>query len=154
VTPVEVGAPAPDFALRDQHGSTVTLSSYRGRSLVLVFFPWAFTRVCEGELRSLQELLPEFQNDTTALLAVSCDPMHSLRAFAEADGLTFPLLSDHWPHGEVARAFGVFNEGTGAANRSTFILDGTGEVIWAVHNEFPQARRLEEYREVLRKNAG
>ncbi|HET7691222.1 MAG TPA: peroxiredoxin [Nocardioidaceae bacterium] len=153
MTPLEVGAEAPDFALRDQHGTTVTLSSYRGRAVVLVFYPWAFTRVCEGELRTLQELLPEFQNDTTALLAVSCDPMHSLRAFAEADGLTFPLLSDHWPHGEVSRAFGVFNEATGAANRSTFVLDGTGVVAWAVHNAFPQARDVEDYRKVLRKTA-
>jgi len=153
VTPLEVGTAAPDFALRDQHGSTVTLSSYRGRAVVLVFYPWAFTRVCEGELKALQELLPDFQNDTTVLLAVSCDSMHSLRAFAETDGLEFPLLSDHWPHGGVARSFGVFNDATGAANRSTFILDVRGDVSWSVHNEIPQPRSLEDYREALRKAA-
>ena len=99
----------------------------------------------------LPELLPESQNDTTALLAISCDPMHSLRAFAEADGLTFPLLSDHWPHGGVASAYGVFNETTGAANRSTFILDQDGRVSWTVHNEIPQARSLDDYRAALGK---
>ena len=153
MTPLEVGAAAPEFSLRDQHGATVTLSSYRGRSVVLVFYPWAFTRVCEGELRALQGLLPEFQNENTALLAVSCDPMHSLRAFAQADGLTFPLLSDHWPHGEVARSYGVFNDITGAANRSTFVVDAAGVVAWSVHNEIPHARDLEEYRTALRKSA-
>jgi peroxiredoxin len=149
VSPLEVGATAPDFALRDQHGQTVTLSSYRGKAVVLVFYPWAFTRVCEGELKNLRDLLPQFQNEHTALLAVSCDTMHTLRAFAEADGITFPLLSDHWPHGAVAQAYGVFNQTTGAADRSTFILDRSGQVAWTVHHAIPDARDVRNYAEVL-----
>ena len=149
MSPLEVGATAPDFALRDQHGQTVTLSSYRGKVVVLVFYPWAFTRVCEGELKALRDVQDVFENDTTALLAVSCDSMHSLRAFADADELTFPLLSDHWPHGAVAQAFGVFNEATGAAHRSTFILDQNGQVAWTVHHAIPDARDVTKYAEVL-----
>jgi len=148
--PLELGAQAPDFALRVQHGQTVTLSSYRGsKAVVLVFYPWAFSRVCESELRALRDELGRFRTDDVELLAISCDPMFSLRAFADADDLTFPLLSDHWPHGEVAQAFGVFNERTGAAGRSTFIVDRAGIVAWAVHHAVPDARDLEEYTAVL-----
>ena len=148
--PLEVGAPAPDFALRDQHGQTVTLSSYRGsKAVVLVFYPWAFSRVCESELTALRDELGRFRTDDVELLAISCDPMFSLRAFADADDLTFPLLSDHWPHGEVAKAFGIFNETTGAADRSTYIVDRAGTVAWAVHHAIPDARDLEEYAAVL-----
>jgi mycoredoxin-dependent peroxiredoxin len=148
--PLAVGAEAPDFALRDQHGQTVTLSSYRGsRSVVVLFYPWAFSRVCTGELCALRDDLPHFQSDTVQLLAISCDPMFSLRAFAEADGFTFPLLSDHWPHGAVAQAYGVFNETTGASDRSTFIVDPGGTIRWTVHNAIPDARDLHAYQDAL-----
>ena len=150
MTPVEIGAEAPDFSLRDQHGRTVTLSSYRGsKAVVLVFYPWAFSRVCGSELNALQRELSRFQNDEVELLAVSCDPMFSLRAYAESDGLEFPLLSDHWPHGGVAQTYGIFNADTGAADRSTFIVDRSGRVVWSVHNAIPEARDLEDYAEVL-----
>jgi peroxiredoxin len=152
LTHLEVGADAPDFSLRDQHGQTVTLSSYRGaKAVVLLFYPWAFSRVCGSELRALREELSQFQTDDVELLAVSCDPMHSLRAYAEADGLTFPLLSDHWPHGAVAEAYGVFNATTGAADRSTYIIDRDGRVVWSVHNAIPDARDLQEYAAVLHR---
>jgi peroxiredoxin len=147
--PLEVGEKAPDFSLRDQNGETRTLSSFAGRALAVVFYPWAFSRVCTGELGALQANLTDLQGDDRALVAVSCDPMFSLRAFADADGLTFPLLSDHWPHGAVARGFGVFNTQTGAADRSTFILDGDGRVRWTVHNAIPDARDMNEYVVVL-----
>ena len=148
--PLEVGVPAPDFALRDQHGQTVTLSSYRGsKAVLLVFYPWAFSRVCGGELQALRDELPRFRTDTVELLAISCDPMFSLRAFGDAEKLAFPLLSDHWPHGEVARAYGVFNEQTGAADRSTYLVDRDGTVAWSVHNAIPDARDLEEYAAAL-----
>jgi peroxiredoxin len=149
--PITAGHQAPDFALRDQHGQTVTLSAYRGRRpVVLVFYPWAFSRVCQGELTALRDALARFEEAGAGLLAVSCDPMFALRAFAEASGLTFPLLSDHWPHGAVASAFGVFDEAIGAATRSTFVIDRAGTVVWAVHNAIPYPRDLDEYLEVLR----
>jgi peroxiredoxin len=147
---LSIGDEAPDFELRDQHGKPVRLSSFRGeKAVVVMFYPFAFSRVCTGELCEVRDDLPRWESDDVQLLAVSCDMMFSLRAFAEHDGLTFPLLSDFWPHGEVASAYGVFNEATGAANRSTFIVDRAGTVRWTVHNEMPQARDLSEQLRVL-----
>jgi peroxiredoxin len=114
-----------------------------------MFYPFAFSRVCTGELCAVRDQLPQWESDQVQLLAVSCDMMFALRAFAEHDGLTFPLLSDFWPHGKVASAYGVFNESTGAANRSTFILDRAGTVRRTVHNEMPEARDLSEQLRVL-----
>jgi mycoredoxin-dependent peroxiredoxin len=147
---VQIGQQAPDFELRDQHGQRVALASFRGsRAVTVMFYPFAFSGVCTGELCSVRDNLPTFESDDVTVLAVSCDPMFSLRAFAERDELTFPLLSDFWPHGAVARAYGVFNEDRGCADRSTFIVDRTGVVRWMVHNEMPQARDLQEQARVL-----
>jgi mycoredoxin-dependent peroxiredoxin len=150
VTAPEIGRPVPDLRLRDQHGQQVALSSFRGRKAVVVmFYPYAFSRVCSGELSAVREALPTFESDAVQVLAVSCDPVFSLRAFAEQQGLTFPLLSDFWPHGAVARAFHVFDEERGCAERSTFIVDRSGVLRWTVHSAMPQARDLEEQARVL-----
>ncbi|QNN54768.1 peroxiredoxin [Nocardioides mesophilus] len=146
---METGHPAPDFELRDQHGQPVRLSSYRGKAVVLMFYPYAFSRVCTGELHEVREQQPAFESDRVQLLAVSCDPMFTLRAFADRDGLTFPLLSDFWPHGAVAAAYGVFDEVNGCARRSSFVIDRAGVVRWSVHNAMPEARDLAEQLRVL-----
>ena len=147
---LDLGDEAPDFELRDQHGTPVRLSSFRGdKAVVGLFYPFAFSRVCTGELCEVRDTLPQWESDDVQLLAVSCDMMFALRAFAEHDKLTFPLLSDFWPHGAVASAYGVFNEQIGAANRSTFIVDKSGKVRWTVHNEMPQPRDLSEQIRVL-----
>jgi len=147
---LEIGDPAPDFELRDQHGATVRLSSHQGsKAVVVMFYPFAFSGVCTGELCEVRDSLPTFESDDVALLAVSCDPMFALRAFAEQDGLTFPLLSDFWPHGEVAAAYGVLNTERGCATRSTFIVDRAGVLRWSVHNAMPEARDLQEQARVL-----
>ena len=122
------GHTCPDFALRDQFGQDVMLSSYAGQKAVaLVFFPWAFSNVCTGEMSGIRDRLDEFMTFDTEVLAISTDPTYSLRVFADTDGLNFPLLSDFWPHGAVASAYGVFDAelGRGTAlvvRRST----GTG----------------------------
>jgi peroxiredoxin len=147
---LEIGSLAPDFELRDQHGQAVSLASYRGRrTVVVMFYPFAFSRVCSGELGAVRDDLSRFVSDDVQLLAVSCDPMFSLRAFAERDGLTFPLLSDFWPHGEVARTYGVLDAARGCAERSTFIVDKRGVLRWSVHNAMPDARDLDEQVRVL-----
>jgi peroxiredoxin len=147
---LHVGLPAPDFTLRDQHGQTITLSSLRGeRAVVVLFYPFAFSGVCTGELGELREALPEFQNDRVQLLAVSCDPMYALRAYADHQELDFPLLSDFWPHGEVARAYGVFNDSRGCAVRGTFVVDRKGVLRWQVVNAMPDARDIDAYRKAL-----
>jgi len=152
---LETGQEAPDFTLRDQHGSDVTLSSFRGdKAVVLMFYPYAFSRVCTGELCAIRDSLPTFESEAVQVLAISCDPMFSLRAFAEQDGLTFPLLSDFWPHGAVASAYGVLDQTKGCAARSTFIVDRDGVLRWAVHNAMPEARDLAEQARVLAEVTG
>jgi peroxiredoxin len=147
---LEVGQEAPDFTLPNQHGEPVTLSSFRGaRNAVIVFYPWAFTSVCTGELCELNDRIATFDNDDTVTLAVSCDPKFSLRIFAEREGYDFSLLSDFWPHGEVARAYGVFNDRAGVALRGTFIVDRAGIVRYSVVNAIPDARDTSEYEAVL-----
>ena len=147
---VEVGQEAPDFTLVNQHGESVTLSAYRGsKNVVLVFYPWAFTGVCTGELCSIRDRMGDFDNDDTVTLAVSCDAKFSLRVFADQEGYTFQLLSDHWPHGAAAKAYGVFVEEKGAAKRGTFIIDKAGVVRWSVINEIGDARDPGEYEKVL-----
>ena len=144
--PLEVGDLAPDFALRDADRRLVRLSEHAaGRAAVVVFYPWAFTGVCTGELCGIRDRLPELDNDRSATLAVSCDATASLRAFATAQGFTFPLLSDHWPHGEVCRAFGVFDQRAGAAVRGTFVLSPERVVLWRVVNAIPDAREIDDY---------
>ena len=147
---IEVGQEAPDFTLANQHGESVTLSQYRGdKNVVLVFYPWAFTGVCTGELCSIRDRMGDFDNDDTVTLAVSCDAKFSLRVFAEQEGYKFQLLADHWPHGAAAQAYGVFVEAKGAAKRGTFIIDKSGIVRWSVINEIGSARDPDEYEKVL-----
>ena len=147
---IEVGQEAPEFTLRDHHGHPTTLSSFRGsKNVVLVFYPWAFTGVCTGELCEIRDRIASFDNDDTVTLAVSCDAQFSLRIFAEREGYTFPLLSDFWPHGEVARAYGIFDEHAGAAIRGTFVIDKQGIVRYAVVNQIPDARDPAEYEKAL-----
>jgi peroxiredoxin len=138
---VPLGTEAPDFELRDQHGRPVRLSSFRGtKAVALLFYPYAFSRVCSGELAGVRDRLPEFQSDSVQLLAISCDPMFTLRAFGETEHLEFPLLSDFWPHGQVASVYGVFDVRRGHARRSTVVLDRDGIVRWTVDNELGAAR--------------
>ncbi|MFC9547362.1 peroxiredoxin [Streptomyces sp. NPDC056956] len=143
---IKAGDKAPDFELKDNHGRTVRLSDFRGRSnVLLVFYPFAFTGVCTGELGELRDSQPRFADRDTQLLAVSNDSIHTLRVFAEQEGLEYPLLSDFWPHGEVSRAYGVFDEAKGCAVRGSFVIDQEGVVRWTVVNGLPDARDLNEY---------
>ncbi len=148
--PVEVGTPAPDVDLKDQHGAPVRLSDFRGeRSVALVFYPFAFSGICTGELCELRDNLDVFEDAQVQLVGVSCDPMHAQRAWAEAEKYDFPLLSDFWPHGAVATAYGVFSETTGAAIRGTFLVDREGVLRWSVVNGPGEARPLSAYREAV-----
>ncbi len=152
MTTLKPGDPAPDFTLRDQFGQDVTLSDYRGRkALALFFYPFAFSGVCTGELGGIRDRLDEFLTFDTELLAISCDPTYSLRAWSDTDGLNFPLLSDFWPHGVVSRAYGVFEADRGTASRSSYLIDREGIVRWAVHNERHEARDLDEHLARLRE---
>jgi peroxiredoxin len=141
-----IGDPAPDFTLKDQHGQDINLSAYaRGKAALIVFYPFAFSGVCTGELTGLRDRLGDFETDHSTLLAVSCDPMYAQRAVADRDGIFFPLLSDFWPHGVTARDYGVFDDISGSAKRSSFVVDKDGRVGWMVHNATGEARDLDEH---------
>lgn len=141
-----LGRAAPDFTLRDQFGQDVTLSSHRTRKAVLIlFYPNAFSGVCTGELAGIRERLAEFMTFDTEVVAISCDPVYSVRAFADAEGLNFSLLSDFWPHGAVAQAYDVFDPAKGTPRRSSYVIDREGKVAWAVHNASPDGRDLDEH---------
>ncbi|MEU3895482.1 peroxiredoxin [Streptomyces sp. NPDC045251] len=147
---LQVGDKAPDFELKDNHGATVRLSDFHGqKNVVLLFYPFAFTGVCTGELCEVRDNLPRFSDRDTQVLAVSNDSIHTLRVFAEQEGLEYPLLSDFWPHGNVSRDYGVFDEDKGCAVRGTFIIDREGVVRWTVVNGLPDARDLGEYVKAL-----
>jgi mycoredoxin-dependent peroxiredoxin len=146
----EIGSPAPDFALRDQHGQTLRLTDFAGlQNVAVIFYPFAFSGVCTGELCELRDNPDVFADRNVQLVAVSCDPMYSLRAWAEVEKYDFPLLSDFWPHGQTARDYGVFNESTGAALRGTFLVDTAGMLRWSIVNASGQARPLAAYREAV-----
>ena len=147
---IEIGQEAPDFTLSNHHGEPITLSSFRGKkNVVLTFYPWAFTSTCTGELCEIRDRLTSFDNDDTVTFAVSCDAKYSLRIFAEREGYLFDLLSDHWPHGEVSKAYDVFSEEDGASVRGTFIIDKSGTVRYAIVMGIDDVRDPTEYEKVL-----
>lgn len=144
-----LGDVAPDFTLADTHGTPVTLSELRGAPVALVFIPFAFTGICTDEVCELRDNVSTFADAGVTLYVVSCDPSPAQRAWAEQEQLTFDLLSDFWPHGDVARAYGVFDEKAGRALRGSFLLDAAGVVVWSVVNPAGQARDITGYREAL-----
>ncbi len=146
---VQVGDVAPDFELKNQFGQPVKLSDYRGKNVVLVFFPKAFTGICTGELCEIRDELPEFNNDSTVTMAISTDTDATLKKFAEEEGYEFDLLSDHWPHGAVAQEYGAFFEPAGFALRGTFIIDSEGVIRWQVINQPGEARSKDDYKAAL-----
>ena len=149
-----VGELAPDFELVNQFGEPVRLSTYRGRSVVLVFYPFAFSGLCTGELCELQDNLGLFEDANAVLLGISVDSKFAQRAYAQKEGYGFDLLADFWPHGAVASLYGVFDAGSGMANRGTFIIDADGVVRYVVVNPRGQARDFAEYRAALAGLAG
>jgi peroxiredoxin len=148
--PIEVGAEAPDFVLKDQNNQEVRLSDFRGRKTVLlVFYPLAFTGICQGELCEVRDNLDEYVNDDVQVLTVSVDSVYSHKIWADREGFQFPMLSDFWPHGGVASAYGVFNDATGVANRGTFVIDKAGIVRFTEMNTPKQARDQAGWRKAL-----
>lgn len=141
---------APDFELLNQFGEPIRLSDFHGvKPVVLVFFPLAFSRVCSGELCALSENLSLFDDAQVELLAVSVDSRHALRAFAEQRDYHFNLLSDFWPHGDVAKMYGVFLSEVGYANRATFVIDKAGIIRDSFITAPSEPRDLDAYREAL-----
>jgi peroxiredoxin len=144
-----VGALAPDFELKNSEGTAVKLSDYRGKKVVLIFFPFAFTGICTAELCAVRDNADDFIDGDTVVLSISCDSHFTLKNFAEQEKYTHELLSDFWPHGAVSREYGVFLEERGMATRGTFVIDREGIIRWSVINEPGAARSTSDYREAL-----
>ena len=147
---VEVGSKAPDFSLNDYNREKVSLADFQGKkNVLLVFYPFAFSGICTGELCQVRDEIAEYQNDKVQVLGVSVDTPFSLKAWADQQGYTFPLLSDFWPHGEVAKAYGVFNEGGGLAVRGTFLIDTEGVIRFAEVNQPGEARNQDNWKKAI-----
>jgi peroxiredoxin (alkyl hydroperoxide reductase subunit C) len=147
---LEVGTQAPDFTLPNAAGENVTLSSWRGsKHVLLVFYPFAFSGICTGELCQVRDELPRYQNDDVQVLAISTDPRFALAGWAAAERYEFPLLSDFWPHGAVAQAYGVFNEQAGMAVRGTFLVNTSGVIRFAEANAPGEARDQKAWQKAI-----
>lgn len=147
---LEIDTQAPDFELPNQFGEHVRLRDFHGKKPVaLVFFPLAFSSTCTTEMCTLRDNLSLFKNNDVELMGISVDSKATLRAFAEAEGYDFTLLADFWPHGAVAKEYGVFLEQKGFANRATFIIDAKGIIRASFITAPGEARSLEEYRTAL-----
>ena len=126
---IDAGQEAPDFALKDQDGNEVRLSDFRGKqNVVLVFYPFTFTGVCEGELCAIRDDLGAFKSANAQVLAISCDSRFAQARWATEQGYDFPVLSDFWPHGATSTAYGVFDADLGCARRTTVVIDKQGVV--------------------------
>lgn len=147
---IAAGAEAPDFTLSDQNGEELTLSELVAEGPVaLVFFPLAFSGICTGELCELRDNISVFQDAKVRLLAVSVDSVWTLKAFAEQEGYDFSLLSDFWPHGAVAKEYGVFVEEAGIATRATVLIGSDRTVVASFETSPGEARDFGAYQEAL-----
>lgn len=145
-----IGDPAPDFELTNQFGESVSLSSFKGKKpVVLVFYPLSFSGICTGELCEIRDNFAKFENENVELLAISVDSKYVQKQFAEHEGYKFSILADFWPHGSVAKDYGVFIEEAGIANRATFVINASGELVAKFITAPGQARSLDEYDRAL-----
>lgn len=144
-----LGDPAPAFSLLDQHGRTMTLESFRGVAALLIFIPFAFSDTCTNELVDLRGAADLLGSDEVKVVVISCDSIYTLKAWADSHSYDGGILADFWPHGEAARAYGVFNTDKGLANRGSFLIDAGGIVRWAIVSPMGQPRDLDDYRAAL-----
>ena len=146
---LSVGDSAPEFSLPDQDKQVVSLAELRGTPTLLVFYPFAFSGICTGELCQLRDELSTYSDAGVKVVAISTDPTFTLKAWREQQGFGFPLVSDFWPHGEVAKAYGVFNEKAGMALRGTFLVDAEGKIAFAEVNQPGDAREQSGWKDAV-----
>ena len=151
---VGTGDRAPEFDLEEAFDAPrLRLQDFRGkRNVLLVFHPFAFTEVCREEALDLQANLESFHNAETDVIFVSCDAWAARQAWKEELGVTYAFASDFWQHGAAARAYGVFNDETGAPVRGTFLIDKDGIVIWSLIKEGKRTEMVPESLETLGKH--
>lgn len=134
---IAVGEQAPDFTLRNQEGEDVSLADYKGRKVLLVFYPMDFSPVCSDQLSIYQEVKPELSEKGVELVGISIDHAYAHKAFQEKLGIDTTLLADFEPKGEVSRAYGSYLDGPGIANRTLVLVDEDGKVAWTYESPSP-----------------
>ncbi len=150
--PAEVGAIAPYFSLKDQDGNNLTLDDLTNRKTLLVFIPFPFTGICEGELCELHENLDNLSDLDTSVVVITCDTRYSNKKWAEDQGFDFPILSDFWPHGQISQKYGCFNDELGVALRATYVLDSNRIVREMISTDsLSTPRDFQSYGEALQR---
>ena len=128
---LEPGERAPEFALHSTPDQVVRLDDFRGRALVIAFYPADWSPVCTDQMALYNEILPEFRNLGAELVGISIDHAWCHVAFAQSRNLHFPLLADFHPKGDVAQRYGVYNDEIGMSERALFVIDGEGVIQWS-----------------------
>lgn len=147
-----VGRPAPAFELLDQDKNPVSLESLRGSKSLIVFIPFPFTGICDDESCTIRDNLAALTGLDAKVVVITVHAVSVAKKWADEYGFEFPVLSDYWPHGETAKAYGAFNEERGSSNRYTFVLDAEGTVREVVNTEsLGIAREFDAYTEALAK---
>ncbi len=146
---LSVGDVAPEFSLPDQDKQVVSLAELRGAPVLVVFYPFAFSGICTGELCQLRDELANYTEAGVRVVAISTDPVFSLKAFKAQEAFEFPLLSDFWPHGATAQAYEVFNDKAGMALRGTFLVDADGKIAFAEVNQPGDAREQSGWKDAV-----
>jgi len=150
-SPLSVGGVAPVFALKDQDGKEVRLAEFKGKRVLLSFHPLAWTEVCAKQMQALEQNKATFDALNTVPLGLSVDTVPSKKAWADHLGIkSLRLLSDFWPHGDVARAYGIFREKGGTSERANFIVDRNGKIAFVKVYEISQLPDIGEIMDVLR----
>ena len=150
-TGIDVGAKAPDFALKDQLGERFSLSGHRGRYVLLSFHPLAWTKVCAQQMQSLEAYVDDFDELHTIAVGISVDATPSKKAWAESLDITETrLLSDFWPHGDVAQKYGLFIADRGISGRANVIVDPEQRVAWTKIYDIPELPDIDEVIQMLR----
>ncbi|MEA2024269.1 MAG: redoxin domain-containing protein [Actinomycetota bacterium] len=141
-----VGSLAPSFSLTDQDRNTVTLDDLKGTKTLIVFIPFPFTGICDDESCAIRDQLATLNGLDANVVVITCHAVPVAKKWSDENGFTFPVLSDFWPHGAVATAYGAFNGAVGGANRMTFVLDADGIVRTVIDSgALSIGREFDEY---------
>jgi peroxiredoxin len=151
-TPIAIGAAAPDFTLKDQNNKDFTLSKQKGKRVLLSFQPLAWTPVCQNQMLALEEHYVSFNFANAVAVGLSVDSQPSKKAWAAGMGLKqLKVLADFWPHGGVAKAYGLFREAEGFSERANVIIDEKGKVAWVKIYDLPELPDAHEIVDALKK---
>ena len=150
--PIAKGEEAPDFTLKDQNGKSFTLSKQRGKKVLLSFQPLAWTPICQNQMKGLEDFYDEITSLNTVPVGLSVDSGPSKKAWGQSLGMKkLRMLADFWPHGAVAKLYGLFREQDGITERANVIIDEKGKVAWVKVYDIPQLPDVDEVINAIKK---